>query len=226
MDDVRGAIPAIDAAEVSTVARAAGVAVVTTTAAVLTAAGGGTMTTATIGATASAHAGLKVAAGCLAATLAAGGAAAATGHLPAPAQRFAADAAAHVGITLPRPQATATIQTTSRIAVGSAGTVAVSLDAGGRLDLATIDANAGFTADVIAQTADSILIEFRSATDTTAVLVSNVDGTIVSSVTAGAGASADSSASTGADVSGGADPATNGSAGVSIEGDLQIGLGG
>src|SRR3990170_2186810 len=139
MGDLRsGVVRDLRPEMVSTVAaEMAKVGVPTTTATALAVAGGGAhMTTAAIGVTAAAHTGLKIAAGCLAAALTAGGAAAATGNLPAGAQRFAA--------------------------------------------------NAGFTAKVIAETADAIIVEFRSDDAVSSVLVSDVNRTITAEVTGAA----------------------------------------
>ena len=177
------------------------------------------MTTATIGATAAAHTGLKIATGCLAAALTAGGAAAATGNLPAGAQRFAADAAVHLGIRLPQPSAEVGLDlsgdtwASQMIPVGTAGQIGVVLDSDG-LNLTTVDANAGFTAKVIAETADTIIVEFRSGGAVSSVLVSDVNRTITSSVTGAAsldtGGNADGTGSAGADANAG----TDGSAGI------------
>ena len=165
-------------------------------------AGGTSMSTAMIAGSAAAHTGVKVAAGCLAAALAAGGTAAATGNLPTPAQSFAANVAAHVGINLPKPDATVQVggqadTAAQTISVGEAGSVGVTLD-GGELSLASIDANAGYSASVLDETADSILVQFQSDKGAVSVLISNIDGAITASVTgeADAGASSDGSGST------------------------------
>ncbi|MFH1105058.1 MAG: hypothetical protein V1757_09010 [Actinomycetota bacterium] len=189
----------------------------TTTVATLVATGGGAaMTTATIGATTSAHAGAKIAAGCLAAALTAGGTLTATGHLPDGAQGFTADAAAHVGIRLPRPAVDATVDLSGKaavsqlISVGAAGEVGVRLDANG-LNLTAVDANAGYTANVVAETADAIIVEFQSAEQASSVLVSNVDGAITASVTGDA-------ASNDAETEGGATVQTDGQADLDADG--------
>lgn len=148
-------------------------------------AGGGTAMT-MIGANASTHTAVKMGAAAITAMLAAGGAAAVTGNLPAGAQRFTADAASHVGLSLPRPSATVG-QTTnatvsSAIAVGGAGQVSVVLGGDG-LTLTSIDANAGFDASVITETASAIIVEFRSAGETASVLITETEGMISASVT-------------------------------------------
>ncbi len=146
------------------------------------------MTSTAIGATAASHAASKLAAGGLAAALAAGGAAAVTGTLPDAAQRFTADAAAHVGLSLPRPEVAINgmgsldLSVGDIVTVGGAGRVGVRLDADG-LQLTVIDGNAGFSARVVTETADAIIVEFRSATETTSVLLTRVNDQIASSVT-------------------------------------------
>jgi len=228
----------LDAARVSMLANtlASGVVVATAGAASLIAAGGGaSMTTAMIAGTATTHTAAKVAAWSLAAALTAGGAAAATGQLPAPAQSFAADAAAHVGIGLPRPGAalevggSADVSIAKTISLGAAGSVGVVLDDDG-LQLTSLDANSGFSASVLAETADEIIVQFESAEGTSSVLVSNVDGAVTAAVTGetattDGGASGDASVQTGGE----ADLATDGSS-TSIEGsvdaEVEVTLGG
>ena len=89
-------------------------------------------TTTAIGATAASHVALKLAAGGLAAALTVGGAAAVTGNLPDGAQTFAADAAAHIGLDLPRPDASLDgsldLSLGDIVTVGGAGRLGVTLD--------------------------------------------------------------------------------------------------
>lgn len=165
----------------------------TVSAVALAATGGGTpMTTAMITATAAGHTAAKIGAGVLVAALTAG-AAAATGHLPAGAQQFAANAAAHVGITLPRPEANidagVDVSISRVVSVGEAGRVGVVLDDDG-LQLTSIDANAGYSAKVVAETADAIIVQFSSEARTSAVLLSRADGAITASIAGDAGAGA------------------------------------
>lgn len=148
--------------------------------------GGTTMTSTAIGATS--HTAAKLAAGGLAATLTAGGAAAVTGSLPDSAQRFTADAAAHIGLSLPRPEAAISgirsidLSVGDVVTVGGAGRVGIRLDGEG-LILTGIEGSAGFTSRVVAETSDAIIVEFRSATETTSVLLTRVNDQIASSVT-------------------------------------------
>lgn len=148
--------------------------------------GGTTMTTATVAATTGMHA--KAAAGCLAAALVAGGGAAVTGSLPAGMQDFAADAAVHIGVTLPRSEASLSVVDHIELGIGEI----VAVDGAGRLRVATTDdgivltgleADAGFSGTVLAETSESILVEFRSATETATVLVTNLNGRLAASVT-------------------------------------------
>lgn len=152
------------------------------------------MTSTTIGATVASHTAAKIAAGGLAAALTVGGAAAVTGDLPDGAQRFAADAAARIGLTLPRPQAhfdgSLDLWVGDIVEVGTAGRVGVRLDETG-LRLTGIEGNAGFSAHVVAETPEAAIVEFRSATETTSVLLTSADGAIVSSVTTGIEAEAE-----------------------------------
>ena len=204
MSDFRAeSIHRLSPATVSAVTAAivSGLGLTTTSVATLIATGGGAhMTTAAIGATTAAHTNLKVAAA-LAAALTAGGVLAGTGNLPAGAQRLAADAAARVGIHIPKPAIDATLDlngdaaASAVIPVGAAGQVAVMLDGNG-LNLMSVDAAAGFTANVVAETADALVVEFRSGDRVSSVLVSNTDGAIASSVTGDAAVDAGASAIT------------------------------
>lgn len=178
---------------------AAAVGAATATAAGITAAGGGIMLTTNIAAEATASIAAKIAAGSVAATLAVGGSLAATGNLPDPAQEFAADAAAHVGITLPRPGVSAGVSgaleatADSVIDVAGAGRVGVTIE-DGKLVVTGIEANGEFRAEVVSHTDDTLVVEFRSAAEKATALITNADGRVVSSVTTGAAASGGASA--------------------------------
>jgi len=167
-----------------------------------------TSTATAIGATAASHVALKLAAGGLAAALTVGGAAAVTGNLPDGAQRFAADAAAHIGLDLPRPDATLDgafdLSMGDIVTVGGAGRVGVTVDDDG-LQLGGIEANAGFTARVVTETADTLIVEFQSAAETTTVLLTNLEGEVVSSITTSLHGSADADANTDAEADAEAD---------------------
>ncbi|HAX82286.1 MAG TPA: hypothetical protein DCY40_06960, partial [Actinobacteria bacterium] len=155
-----------------------------------------TMTT-TIAASAASHTALKVAAIGLCASLAAGGSAAVTGNLPDGAQDLAADVAARIGIDLPRPHTAVDgsldLGIGDVVTVDGAGRVGVSLT-GGALSITGIQADTGFEAAIVSQTVDAIVVEFRSATATATVLLSEVDGDLVSSVTFAAQAAVDAEA--------------------------------
>lgn len=167
-----------------------------TTVAVAAATGGSTLMSTTITASAVSSLAAKIAGIGVAATLAVGGSLAATGNLPDPAQEFSADAAARIGITLPRPGVETGIRGSLNAAVGTvidangAGHVAVDLD-GGQLVILGVDASAGCTARVVAETARTVIVEFRSATETATVLITNLGGTVTSSVTTTANSSGD-----------------------------------
>jgi len=174
-------------------------AVSTTLAVVATASaaqGGVTMTT-TIAASAASNTALKVAAIGLCASLAAGGTAAVTGNLPDGAQTRAADVAAHIGIDLPRPQAAVggslDLGVGDIVTVDGAGRVGVNLE-GDAMVITGIEADAGFEAAIVSQTVDAIVVEFRSATETATVLLTEVEGSLVSSVTFDAQAEAEAEA--------------------------------
>ena len=156
--------------------------------------GGTIMTSTAIGATVASHVGLKLAAGGLATVLTLGGAAAVTGNLPNGAQRFAADAAAHIGLNLPRPDAALDgsfdLSAGDIVNVGGAGRVGVTLGGDG-LQLTGIESNAGFSAQVVTATPEVIIVEFRSAAETTSVLLSGLEGEVVSSITSTLHGSAD-----------------------------------
>jgi hypothetical protein len=130
----------------------------------------------------------KVAAGCLAATLAVGGTLAATGKLPDKAQEFSADAAANIGITLPKPgvetgvRGALSAQVGTVVTVANAGNVGVLVEGDG-LILTGIEAKGAFTAHVVSQTAGVIICEFRSADEVITVLLSNVAGKVAASAT-------------------------------------------
>lgn len=216
----------------------------------------------------------KVAGGALAAVLTVGGAAAGTGNLPDTLQCVTADVAAHVGLTLPRPQIAVEVAESADavvddiVTVGQAGQILVAIgvpdlgttgaDASASLDMCAgsdddatdrsahgnanrstigeadasghansdgvdqssassgqttlgdgeavgdlritgIVANDGYSAEVVLQTADFALVEFRSATETTSVLISNTDGAIMSVATIEV--HADAQASSGSDTS-------------------------
>ena len=68
------------------------------------------------------------------------------------------------------------------VTVGGAGRVGIRLDGEG-LILTGIEGSAGFTSRVVAETSDAIIVEFRSATETTSVLLTRVNDQIASSVT-------------------------------------------
>jgi hypothetical protein len=209
-----------------------------TSAAANVAAGTGT----TVGATASASLAAKIAAGTLVAALTAGGAAAVTGNLPAGMQSFAADAAAHIGIELPRPEIAidlgADVDASLGLGVGqvfdlgAVGRLSAVADASTGLVLTGIEEAAGFTASIMQQTKDSVTVQFASATDTKTVVLTSVDGVIVSDAGFEAESSADSDTS-GADAGAttDADASVEGG-GITVDGelqtttDVQIGLGG
>ncbi len=194
--------------------------------------GGVTMTT-TITASAASHVAIKAAALGLAAALAAGGTAAVTGNLPDGAQRFTADAAAHIGIALPRPDTSLSgsldLEVGDVVNVAGAGRVGARLD-GAALVLTGIETIGGFEASVVSQTSNAITVEFRSAAETATVVLTQVDGTIESTVdfaaTAGAeaGAEADGGATTGAET--GAEAETQAETQAEAEADLKIEIGG
>lgn len=164
--------------------------------------------TTTIAASAASHTALKVAAIGLCASLAAGGSAAVTGNLPDGAQGFAADVAAHIGIELPRPQArfdgSLDLGGGDVVSVEGAGRIGVSLDEN-TMTITGIQADAGVEASIVSQTADAIVVEFRSATETATVLLTAVDGSLVSSVTLDAQADADAEAKSDAEAEAEAD---------------------
>lgn len=179
----------------------------------------------------------KLMAGTLAAALTAGGAAAVTGNLPDGAQNFTADLAAHVGLDLPHANAQLDLDGALDLSLGDvidiagAGQVAVGLDADGNLVLAGIDAATGFTASVVSETANSIMITFESAAETTTVLITEVEGQIVSSVSTTLNAVLDSSSDFEGDVGaeGEADASFRGSAetgngSAEAEGNAGIGI--
>lgn len=149
--------------------------------------GGISMTTTSIGAAASVGVKAKIVAGALAATLAVGGTAAATGTLPDGAQSVAADLAANVGLTLPRPETSIELLTRAGIAadefitVSTVGQVGVALDASG-LALTGVTGSAGVTASILSETADSIIVEFVNSAEVATLIVTSVDGKIVSSI--------------------------------------------
>jgi len=156
--------------------------------AVATAIQGGTtmMTSTTVGATAAAGVKAKLAAAGLAAALAAGGAAAVTGNLPDGAQAVAADVAARVGISLPAPET----DVSAKVSVGAATEATVQLSGLGSIDLAvdgnlfavtSIDAGSGLDARVVSRTRDSAVVEFRGNGEITTVVLTMVDGRIVTS---------------------------------------------
>jgi hypothetical protein len=168
-------------------------AVSTTLAVVATASaaeGGVTMTT-TIAAAAASHVALKASALGLCAALAAGGTAAVTGNLPDGLQTLSADLGAHIGLNLPRPDAAVNLQLDvgldDIVKVGGAGQVGVHLDGAGLL-LTGIEAKVGFSTRVVSETREAIIVEFTSATETTSVLVTAIDGAIAASVTTSANA--------------------------------------
>lgn len=217
----------------------------TTTAATTTAAGAGG---ATAGAAATGSMTAKIAAGAIAASLVGGGAAAVTGNLPAAMQSFVADTGAHIGLDLPRPEAN--VGLTADLGLGLGAGEIVDLGAPGRLS-ATVDASAGlvltgveeatgFTAAVLSRTSDSVMVEFRSATETATVLLTNVDGQIVASFdgdaelhgSAGGFDAADGRPGPGADADGTAQAdssasgeAGNASVGVATDSSIRIGVG-
>ncbi len=194
-----------------------------------------TTTATAIGATAASHVALKLAAGGLAAALTVGGAAAFTGNLPDGAQSFAADAAAHIGLDLPRPDATINgsldLSLGDIVTVGGAGRLGVTLD-GDNLQLGGIEANAGFTARVVTSTADTVIVEFASAAETTTVLLNTLEGELVSSVTttlhgsADAAAEADADAKANAEADGGAEADAKANAEAEADGGATITIGG
>jgi len=63
------------------------------------------------------------------------------------------------------------------ITVGQAGTLDAALGQDG-LVLTNLDANAGFTAEVVAETPDAIIVEFTGEGNTTSVLIANLDGSL------------------------------------------------
>ncbi|HUG75170.1 MAG TPA: hypothetical protein VMM81_05795 [Acidimicrobiia bacterium] len=196
-----------------------------TTVAVAAATGGSTLMSTTITATAASSLAAKIAGIGVAATLAVGGSLAATGNLPDPAQEFSADAAARIGITLPRPGVETGVRGSLNAAVGTvidangAGHVAVDLD-GGRLVILGVDAGAGFTAHVVAETASTVIVEFRSATETVTVLITNLGGTVTSSVTQNASGDAEVSGS----VDGDADTEASLEGNGSTEAEAEVGV--
>ena len=165
---------------------------------------GGVAMTTTIAASAASNTALKVAAIGLCASLAAGGTAAVTGNLPDGAQTFAADVAAHIGIDLPRPHAAVggslDLGVDDIVMVDGAGRVGVSLN-GDAMAITGIEADAGFEAAIVSQTADAIVVEFRSATETATVLLTEVEGSLVSRVTFDAQAEAEAEADGGLEIS-------------------------
>jgi hypothetical protein len=205
-------------------AAALGASITTAAAASAAAQGGAIMSiTTAIGANAAA----KIAAGCLAATLAVGGSLAVTGKLPDKAQDFSADAAAHIGITLPK----SSVQTGVRASLGAeVGTVIEVANAGhigvmvdkDRLVLTGIEAKGAFTAHVVSHTDGVLICEFRSADEIVTVVLTNVNGTVAASATTskvGASIGVESSGSAGitgqvGTGKGSADAETSGLAGV------------
>lgn len=170
-------------------ATALGASLTATAAAGTAALEGGTImsTSASIGVEAATSLVAKITAGCAAATLAVGGTLAATGNLPDGAQKATADAAAHIGITLPRPAAevggrgSIDASADTIVTVANAGRVGVTVE-GHRLVLTGIEAEGAFTAHVVSQTDDAIVIEFGSAAEKTTVLLTAVEGRVVSSI--------------------------------------------
>jgi hypothetical protein len=197
-----------------------------TTVAVATATGGTTLMSTTITATAASSLAAKIAGIGVAATLAVGGSLAATGNLPDPAQEFSADAAARIGITLPRPGADAGVNGSLNAAVGTvfdadgAGRVAVDLD-GGQLVITGLEASAGFTAHVVTETANSVIVEFRSAAETATVLITKVGGTVTSSVTTTANSSGDAEVSGSVDGDAETDASFDGSGSAEAEAEAE-----
>jgi hypothetical protein len=160
-------------------------------------------TGATVAASASSSLAAKIAAGTLVAALTAGGAAAVTGTLPDGMQSFAADAAAHIGIDLPRPAIAlgldADVDASLGLGVGevfdfgAAGRLSATADASSGLVVTGIEEAAGFTASILHQTRDSVTVQFASATDTKTVVLTSVDGATVTDTGLEADASSDAS---------------------------------
>lgn len=159
-----------------------------TTAASAVTTGGMNMTAIHTAAAATSSATAKIAAGTLSVALAASGAAAVTGNLPSGAQTVAADLAAHIGIELPRPDIAAGVAgrvdaaLADIVDVAGAGRIGVTLGDTG-LIINGVEATAGFTASIVAETADMVIVEFRSATETVRTMLTSVDGHIVASST-------------------------------------------
>jgi hypothetical protein len=204
-------------------AAALGASITTAAAASAAAAQGGTIMSITTAIGASAAA--KVAAGCLAVTLAVGGTLGATGKLPGKAQNLTADAAAHIGLTLPKSgvqtgvKASLSAEVGTIVTVGHAGHIGVLIEKS-RLVLTGIHAKGGFTAHVVSQTADLIICEFRSADEIVTVVLTNVKGKVAASATitkVGASVGADLSGTaglTGQVGKGSVEAETSGSVGV------------
>lgn len=195
-------------------------------------------TGATAGAAATGSLGAKIAAGALAASLVGGGTAALTGNLPNGMQSFVADAAAHIGLDLPRPEVNldivggldAGLGVGEVVDLGVAGRLSATVDATAGLVLTGIEEAAGFTARVVSETSDSVMVQFESATESATVLLTQVDGQIVASITGDA--SAGTSQSTDGGVDAGAEAGTSGSIesdGASVDAEsntrIQIGIG-
>ena len=197
----------------------------TVAAAAVAAAAEGGVTMTTITASAASNVALKAAAWGLAATLAVGGTAAVTGSLPDGAQEFTADAAAHIGLTLPRPDTSVSgsldLAVGDVITVGGAGRIGARLD-GGAIVLTGIEAASGFEATIVSQTEGVILVEFHSATETATVLLTSVNGSIVSDVDFETNAEADAQAEAEAD----AEADAEAEAEADAEAGLDITLGG
>lgn len=175
-----------------------------------------------------ANAATKIAAGCLAATLAVGGSLAATGKLPDKAQDFSADAAAHVGITLPRSNAETSLWASlgakvgTVIEVANAGHIGVTVDKD-RLVLTGIEAKGAFTAHVVSYTDGILICEFRSADEIVTVVLTNVNGEVVASATTSkVGASVGAGSSGSAGITGQAGTGT-GSTDVGTSGSANVG---
>lgn len=200
-------------------------ATVAATAIAATAEGGVTMTT-TITASAASNVALKAAAWGLAASLAVGGTAAVTGNLPDGAQEFAADAAAHIGLTLPRPDTSLSssldLEVGDIFSVEGAGRVGVRLD-GEAIVITGIEAANGFEATIVSQTEEAVLVEFRSATETATVLLTSVNGSVVSDIDFHAAAEADADAAAEADADADAEAEAEAEAEADAELDITIG---
>lgn len=186
-----------------------------------------TMTGATVEAAASSNVAAKIAAGSLAAALAVGGSAAVTGNLPDGAQEATADAAARIGITLPRPEADVRVNGSldasagEIITVGTAGRVGVTLE-DGALRVTGTETRGAFTAHVVSETDGAILVEFRSATETVSVLLTNVEGAIASSITTQVHGSVEGRADAEGSVSTGADTGDDSSVKGEAEADARF----